>query len=309
MAHRPPRAIRCALLLSGTLLGLLLGSTSTLGGPSRAIPWRNNFEDAQAEARALDRPLWIQFTGPWCVFCLKMERTVFNQPEIVSTARDRFVPVKVRGDNREDLIERFGISGLPATVILTPDGQEVVRQEGYLDSKPFRALLASAQPPPKPALDGYCPVSLVKGKGLVQGRESIAVHYDGLVYRFASEENRTAFLEQPELYLPSNGGQCPVRQVKEGKAVAGNPHWGVYYQDRLYLCADEASRRQFVEHPEQFGDADLADRGYCPHCRGREGRLVRGLPQFAATHAGRRYLFPDRVHLEAFRASPETYLR
>ncbi|MEO6809008.1 MAG: thioredoxin family protein [Isosphaeraceae bacterium] len=309
MAYRPPCAIRCALLFSGMLLGLLLGTTQALGGPSGAIPWRNSFESAQAEARASGRPLWVQFTGPWCVFCLKMERNVFNQPDIITTAHTRFIPVKVRGDNREDLIERFGISGLPATVILTPDGREVARQEGYLDPNPFRGFLASVQPPPEPAMGGYCPVSLVKGQGLVRGRESLAVQYDGGVYRFADENNRTAFLKQPEVYLPSNGGRCPVRQVKDGAAVAGNPRCGVYYRDRLYLCADEPARRQFAEHPEQFGDADLADRGYCPHCRGQEGRLVPGLPQFAATYAGRRYLFPDRVHLEAFRSSPETYLR
>lgn len=309
MAHHPPCVIRCALLVSGTILGLLLGSTRALGGPPGTIPWRNSFESAQAEARASGRPLWVQFTGPWCVFCLKMERTVFNQPDIITTARDQFIPVKVRGDNREDLIERFSISGLPATVILTPDGREVARQEGYLDPNPFRALLASAQPPRKPALAGYCPVSLVKGLGLIRGRESLAVRYDGNDYYFADETNRSAFLKHPEIYLPSNGGRCPVRQVKDGVSVAGNPRCGVYYRDRLYLCADEPSRRQFAEHPEQFRDVDLADRGYCPHCRSQEGRLVRGLPQFAATHDGRRYLFPDRMHLEAFRASPETYLR
>src|SRR5205085_988306 len=98
------------------------------------------------------------------------------------------------------------------------------------------------------------------------------------------------------------------RLVDLGQSVAGDPRAGVYYRGRLYLCADEAARRRFARDPERYGNADVAERGHCPHCR-REGKSVRGHPEFTLTHAGRRYFFPDRAHLEAFRAEPETYLR
>ncbi len=91
--------------------------------------------------------------------------------------------------------------------------------------------------------------------------------------------------------------------------MTGDPRYGVYYKGHLYLCSDTESRQKFVHEPGRYAEVDVADQGYCPHCRNLAGRMVRGKPQFSATHAGLRYLFPDAHHLEAFRASPEKFLR
>jgi YHS domain-containing protein/thiol-disulfide isomerase/thioredoxin len=301
--------------LALVVLGLFAGLTPAAAPAGEApIPWRTQFETARAEARQHNRPLWVQFTGSWCLFCRRMDRETFSRPEVVALSRD-FVPVKVRSDDREDLVEHFGIAGLPATVVVAPDGRILGRHEGFADPEEFLAFLFRSRPSPtheaaeEIALAGYDTVSLVKGRGLVPGRASLAVRHDGQEFRFADEAARDEFLRHPERFLPTNRGRCPVHLVDRGLEVGGDPAFGVYYQGRLYLCADEEARQRFAADPARYADADLADAGRCPHCRPAAGRLVPGRPQFSLIHHGRRYLFPDRVHLEAFRQSPETYLR
>src|SRR4051812_42083363 len=77
------------------------------------ISWRADIRRARDEAKANDRPLWIQFTGPWCHFCHLMDRTSFLHPRVVGQSRDQFVPVKLQSEAHEDLATHFGIGGLP----------------------------------------------------------------------------------------------------------------------------------------------------------------------------------------------------
>jgi YHS domain-containing protein len=83
----------------------------------------------------------------------------------------------------------------------------------------------------------------------------------------------------------------------------------VLYEGHLYLCGDEAGRKRFLRDPERYARVDVADRGFCPHCWARDGLLVRGRPNYTLTKAGRRYLFPEPSHLEAFRVQAETARR
>jgi YHS domain-containing protein len=316
MPARAPRVSRlgwpCALILTLVLTARIPPTAARAG--DAPIPWRGGYEAARAEAQRQNRPLWVQFTGPWCLFCRRMERETFSRPEIVALSRD-FVPVKVQTDEREDLAEHFAIDGLPATVVVAPDGRVLGQHVGFAEPDEFLAFLFRARPPgggevaEEIALAGYDVVSLVEGRGLTEGRPGLAVRHDGQEFRFRDEADRDEFLRQPERFLPTNRGRCAVNLVDRGAAVPGDPRYGVSYRGRLYLCADEPARLRFAADPDRYADADLADAGRCPHCRPRAGRLVPGLPQFSLIHQGRRYLFPNRVHLEAFRQSPETYLR
>ncbi len=313
---------------AGVSLGLMLLSLNS--GPVRAegppaIPWREDLSRALAEAKAQDRPVWMQFTGPWCHFCVRMERETFQDLQIAGHARDRFVPVKLRSDVHEALALEYGLSGLPATVLLKPNGEVIAARQGFADAGAFRAFLEEAlkrdgrpfrsppEPAPRPgdglALAGYCPVSLVADHRLVPGRSEVTIAYQGRVYRFANALGLRLFQKQPERFIPVNSGDCPVAQVDRGESCAGDPRWGALYEGHLYLCADDASRKRFLRNPERYAHVDVADRGFCPHCWGKEKLVVRGRSPFSLSRAGRRYLFPDIGHLEAFRASTETARR
>lgn len=278
------------------LATFLVGGITTRAASPEKVEWRTDVSRAHAEARTFHRMIWLQFTGSWCQFCHQMERQTFVDPRVVDRAHDNFVPVKIQSDFHEDLIVRFNISGLPATVIVGPSGEVIAKHEGFVEATPFVTFLDTARArfvqsagpaytsPARPqpvapevgvALAGYCPVSLVQEHRLVVGQDGVSLQHDGRVYRFANADVRGAFERQPERFIPVNGGHCPVYQVDRAQSRVGNPRFGILYQGHLYLCADEASRISFLKDPGRYCHVDLADRQLCPHCWGRDFLLTK----------------------------------
>jgi hypothetical protein len=123
-------------------LWVVCGSVRALS--PETIPWRTDFRSAETEARARSRLLWVQFTGSWCPNCVRMEQESLIHPQVVDQARSHFIPVKIRSEQRADLVDRFGLSGIPATVLVKPSGEIVARHEGFLDAAAFHAFLERA---------------------------------------------------------------------------------------------------------------------------------------------------------------------
>jgi YHS domain-containing protein len=308
-----------------------LGLGSVEGMEPNTITWRDDYGAALEEAKSTNRLLWIQFTGPWCPNCTRMERESFPDPAVIQHSRESYVPLKLRSDLHEQLALSFNLSALPATVIVAPSHEVVAIRQGYLGPLDLDSLLrevladrrrpegtditaASAsgsrsRPKPGPtgpkseaqlALSGYCPVSLISNRRLVPGQTEYTIQHEGRVYRFANLVMSNLFRHDPDRYIPVNNGHCPVTQVERGAVQPGNPKWGVLYQGRLFLCATEAARRRFLRDPERYAMVDVAEQGFCPHCLDQSGLLVRGNPKYGITREGRRFWFPDPSHRETF---------
>src|SRR3954454_22783161 len=112
---------------------------------SEAISWRTDYARALDEARARNQLLWIHFTGPWCPNCIRMEQDSFPHPTIREHARQSFIPVKLRSDINEELALGFGLSGLPARVIVAPSREVVAIHQGYVGPEELGKLLADSQ--------------------------------------------------------------------------------------------------------------------------------------------------------------------
>ncbi len=79
-----------------------------------------------------DRLVWIQFTGPWCPNCMRMERDSFPDADVIDHSQRSFVPLKLRSDVHERLALDFNLSGLPATVLIAPTREVIAIRQGYL---------------------------------------------------------------------------------------------------------------------------------------------------------------------------------
>jgi YHS domain-containing protein len=342
MDSHPYRMYRAATGASAilVLMGWALVPTVAAGDEPESISWRTDYSRALEEAQSRKQLLWIQFTAPWCPNCTRMEQDSFSHPAIRGHARRSFVPVKLRADANEELALHFELSGLPATVIVSPSREVLAVRQGYLGPNALDLLLAGslsrhgtatllastkdgeqAVPCPKVdqdgaapakartktetevALSGFCPVSLVSDKRLVQGQSEYTVTHEGRLYRFASLVTFNLFRGDPERYVPVNQGNCPVSQLDRKTAQPGDPRYGVLFQNRLFLCATDADRRRFLEQPARYAAIDVAEQGFCPHCLSQSGVLVRGDPRIELSREGRRYWFPDSTHREAFLAS------
>ena len=248
----------------------LASTLSTAAEPNTpAITWREDLASAQAESRERDLPLWVQFTGPWCINCRRMDRDTFHHTKILEQSRDNFIPIKLRSDVHEQLAVSLGLSALPATVIVKPSGEVILSMEGYADPEELNTFLvqslardgrvtkaerlARARIVVEPiALAGYCPVSLVAEKKLETGKEPVSVSHEGRVYRFADEAKRDEFVRAPERYTPRHAGLDPVSQVDRAEFRPGDPRYGMLYRGQLFLFADEASRKAFTQNPDRY---------------------------------------------------------
>lgn len=157
------------------------------------------------------------------------------------------------------------------------------------------------------ALEGYCPVCIIDMKRWVRGTSEHQVKYDGITYLFPGQEQKNMFLANPAKYVPALGGDCTVCLHKMGKRTPGNIRYASLYENRLFLFPSDEQKREFVAHPEQYGQVDLALGGICAVCRVELKQDVQGKPEIAAFHRGLRYLFPSDKQREMFLADPEKY--
>ena len=90
------------------------------------------------------------------------------------------------------------------------------------------------------AIKGYDPVSYSLGSP-TQGKANITSAYGGAIFQFSTEENKTKFEADPDLYMPQYGGWCAVG-VAEGKQVDIDPTTFVIVDNKLYLFANTETK-------------------------------------------------------------------
>ncbi len=408
---------RCHLAL---LACLVLVSTADA---KDAFTWQSNLEQAKQEAAQTNRLVLVHFWAPWCGPCRRLDREVFSRPAVAEAVSANYVTVKVNVDENRALANSYGIRGIPADVIVTPNGQVVkslqspatpdqysnmmgqiaasVRphptnqmlaqanganpppmaqnpaasmqpaavqprigtpgnnyvppagqvasvtpppaapnhqaqlppqapppaapnpqaqmppqappvggapptmpppaaangqlatnapQANYPLGQPtvqqpapqpqmtmtpavspgippqMNAPVAAPNTPPRIALDGCCPVSIVDQVGVngaqwVLGQPQFGATYQGQVFYLASEEARQRFLADPARYAPVTFGNDPVLAIDKGQMVPGNRTHALYFGNRMYLFANEATLTAFVNDRFRYSAAAVSQSG------------------------------------------------
>jgi YHS domain-containing protein len=83
-------------------------------------------------------------------------------------------------------------------------------------------------------LQGYDPVAYFTKNAATKGLPALHAEYQGVTYQFASLENKKAFTEHPEKYLPTYGGWCATAMAK-GEKVEIDPTNFKVTNGRLFL--------------------------------------------------------------------------
>ena len=109
------------------------------------------------------------------------------------------------------------------------------------------------------AISGYDPVAYFIDRKAVPGRDDQEYAFAGTVWRFKSEGNRGAFVDDPDLYMPRLGGYDPVG-VARGVALPGDPRLWRLAGERLYLFHTSQARAAFAEDTD--GIMALAERNW-----------------------------------------------
>jgi uncharacterized protein YyaL (SSP411 family) len=96
------------------------------GNPVDWYPWG---EEAFAEARRRDKPVFLSIGYSTCHWCHVMERESFADPEVAALMNEAFVSIKVDREERPDIDQLYmtvcqlatGQGGWPLTIFMTPE--------------------------------------------------------------------------------------------------------------------------------------------------------------------------------------------
>ena len=109
--------------------------------------WRHYSDQAVAEARRDGRPVIIDFFASWCEPCLRLDRRVFGNREVVA-ATARFVMLRADVTDQASVSSRrviglYHVEGYPTVVFLGTNGLECVEQRvlGYVSAADLKRRL------------------------------------------------------------------------------------------------------------------------------------------------------------------------
>jgi len=86
----------------------------------------------------------------------------------------------------------------------------------------------------KVALKGYDPVGYITKNQALKGSKEQSAQHRGVIYYFASEENKKLFAESPVKYVPAYGGWCATAMAK-GEKVEIDPANFKITRGRVFL--------------------------------------------------------------------------
>ncbi len=104
------------------------------------LQFRHDVDAAIAEAAEKNLPCFIKFETTWCGPCKMMTQNVFTAKDVVDSS-EGVVCVKVDGDERKDLLERYAVKAFPTGIMLAGDTNESGRFVGYQSVAKMTAFL------------------------------------------------------------------------------------------------------------------------------------------------------------------------
>ena len=132
-----------------SLLGLaatlsILPSVGMAEQQQQPIHWEVTLDNAQRIAGQTNRLVLIEFWATWCDYCKRMDTEVFMQPAVVAQVTANYVSVKINADHFPATAKQYGITALPTTVIITPQGQVLDSMRGKIEVAEYVARLGRA---------------------------------------------------------------------------------------------------------------------------------------------------------------------
>ena len=106
-------------------------------------------------------------------------------------------------------------------------------------------------------LRGNDPVAYFTDSKAVKGNPAIKAEYDGVTYRFATEEHKAMFMKDPAHYVPQYAGYCASGAPYALKAVIGADTFAIV-DDKLYVYGSPRSRQGWMlDYQENIKTGDM----------------------------------------------------
>ncbi len=131
------RLVKLIFLL--TLAGVLITVWVVQNYRGLPLNWPDDFNAAIRQAKQEDRRLLVLFVSSSPnEEARKLAKITLVAPEnAAAIEKGSFLKVKVETDLKSDIAEKYKITTLPTMLILSPDGRELNRREGYIPQSEF----------------------------------------------------------------------------------------------------------------------------------------------------------------------------
>jgi uncharacterized protein YyaL (SSP411 family) len=128
-----------------------LGAAAAVAAPApSAITWHSWNDDLFVQARAQKRFVLLDLEAIWCHWCHVMDETTYQDRDVTRLIGAQYLAVRVDQDADPALSVRYQDYGWPATIVLAPDGSEIVKRRGYLSPAAMASMLAAIIKDPSP---------------------------------------------------------------------------------------------------------------------------------------------------------------
>ncbi len=96
-------------------------------------------------AKKEQKPIFLYWGAVWCPPCNQIKKTIFTQREFIEKSK-LFIPVYLDGDTESAQVwgEKLDVWGYPSMLVLSPEGQEVMRLPTGLQVEAFSRALDEA---------------------------------------------------------------------------------------------------------------------------------------------------------------------
>ena len=134
------------LFLVGWLTGCNASDSKSgaVSGTGTETVWLTDYDAALKQAQATNKLVVVDFFATWCGPCKMMERDTFAD-EKVQRQLTNFVTLKIDVDLQPQLAAKYGIQGMPTTLVIDATGKSITGAVGYLKPDAYLAVLAKAK--------------------------------------------------------------------------------------------------------------------------------------------------------------------
>lgn len=98
-------------------------------GNTSQVHWIDDYQQGLSQARRQNKLVLLLLTGNDCPDCGAMEKTLLTSPSL-REQRDRYILVKIKGNQQDKFFERFGRQSYPLTLALDGMGNELMHMSG-----------------------------------------------------------------------------------------------------------------------------------------------------------------------------------
>ena len=108
------------------------------------IVWETSLRNALALAKATNKLVLVSFLDPCCGACNRLKSATLTAECVGAYVHEHFIAVRFESGVDSDQFMRFGVTAIPAAIVLDAEGNEIFRKIGYFEPDEFISKLEMA---------------------------------------------------------------------------------------------------------------------------------------------------------------------